>query len=220
MITIQQRFARLIEFKINQWINGIRLSDMPFFEPAALDYFASRLERSTLYVEYGAGGSTIQAARLKRNFITVESDQTFLKAIKCKIKRDFGEARGLLVHANVGITEKFGEPFIKRKTEKRLLRWQGYAAAPWQFVEPNELPDLILVDGRFRVSCVLYSIKQMRNYDYEILFDDYFSRPHYRVTERFTRIHSTLGRMAILKPKQYDPHELDSALKEYFGDYR
>ena len=40
----------------------------------------------------------------------------------------------------------------------------------------NQTPDLIFIDGRFRVACALYSIIMMRDYPKtKILIDDYLN---------------------------------------------
>lgn len=92
-------------------------------------------------------------------------------------------------------------PALKRPTARRVRRWQAYASAPWNYFRTiARQPDLILVDGRFRVACVLESLLNLSSQsDAEIY--DYISRAHYHVAERFADVR-LVGRMAILHPSR------------------
>ena len=83
----------------------------------------------------------------------------------------------------------------------RRNRWKRYALAPWHN-DTSFLPDLVLIDGRFRVACALTTIKYLTNkVDFEILVDDYGDRPEYREIEKYVQLTSMQGRMAVFKPK-------------------
>jgi hypothetical protein len=59
-------------------------------------------------------------------------------------------------------------------------------------------PDVVLIDGRFRVSCFLTSILRAQP-GTAIIFDDYVSREFYHVVERLISPSYHDGRQAIFK---------------------
>ncbi len=83
------------------------------------------------------------------------------------------------------------------------------------------LPDLVLVDGRFRVACALTAIKNLYDkFDFEILFDDYADREFYHAIEEFACLHDMHGRMAVFKQKLVSMEDLDAAIERFSADYR
>lgn len=79
------------------------------------------------------------------------------------------------VHVDVGETGDWGTPL----TYDHRDNFPVYAQSIW---ERDVDPDLVLVDGRFRVLCFLHSLLRARPGTH-ILFDDYVDRPHYHVVE-------------------------------------
>lgn len=207
-----KRIVRLADFLIQQR-RGLDVPEHPHFEPESTPYFLDRLAEAREYLEYGSGGSTVEAARQRKKFTTVESDPYFLRAVQQRI----GRTDGNLIHVNIGLTGEWGYPVFKQKTSARLLRWAKYASAPWG---TNIDPDLILIDGRFRVHCALYSINQLNGRDFELLFDDYVDRPFYGAIEQFARLKHFRGRMAIFGPKEFDQADMDAAIERYAADWR
>jgi len=74
--------------------------------------------------------------------------------------------------------------------------------SPWQ--HGSVKPDLVLIDGRFRVACFLHSLLAAEP-GTPILFDDYSNRPHYHLVEESYPIEQTEGRQALFRV----PAELD-----------
>jgi hypothetical protein len=193
---------------------NVSVPDAPHFDPDSAPYFLERLGRASEYLEYGSGGSTVEAARRDKKFTTVESDPDFLKAVEQKIG---SSTQGRLIHVNIGKTCEWGAPAAKRWRPWRRWLWSRYAAAPWK-LQIN--PDLVLIDGRFRVHCALYSIRQLAGRDFEILFDDYAERPFYHEVERFASLDGMFGRMARFAPKRFEKEEINDAIRRYETDWR
>lgn len=189
------------------------IPEHPHFDPESTSYFIDRLARAEEYLEYGSGGSTVEAARLNKNFTTVESDPVFLEALRKKI----GSDKGRLIHADIGPVENWGVPIYKRRWPWRRWRWKRYATIPWK---AKISPDLVLIDGRFRVLCGLYTLKEMVGQEFEILFDDYRDRDFYHGFQDFAELKSFVGRMAIFGPKQFDDSALAQAIERYSSDWR
>ena len=201
-----------------RYIKGVSVSDWPEFSdanPICRDFFIERLSQANFYLEYGSGGSTVEAARMRKRFLSVESDPLYLKAVRKKIE-SLGAPPDAIIHANVGVVEYWGRPFIKRRSRARIAKWANYASLPW--TKLSERPNLILVDGRFRVHCALFCIRALKD-DFEILIDDYADRPHYREVERFARLDRVVGNMAAFRPKQFNEKDINLAIERFASIY-
>ena len=206
--------AKLARFKLRQIVRGQHISDMPVFtEPETGKAFARLLSNAETYLEYGSGGSTVSAARLGKKFVSVESDRRFMAAVQEKIGH---YPAGKLLYANTGVTGPYGVPVFTEPTERRRRSWQNYATMPWGHMSD---PDLILIDGRFRVLCALVSIQKMTGKDFTILIDDYTTRPHFHEVEQFARLADTFGEMAMFKPKQFNASAMACAITRYSTDF-
>lgn len=188
-------------------------------DPEALPFFLEKLSGSKLFLEFGSGGSTIAAARMGKRFVTVESDENFLSEVKKAIGP--GAGRSQFFYTNVGRTGPWGIPIIKFKTRARLARWRRYVDAPWAYLkESGEFPDLIFIDGRFRVACALSSFKYLQGRsDALVLVDDYVGRPEYQVIEKFGTLEKTVGRLAVFRSKATAPQALEAAIDQYIGEW-
>ncbi|MGH8137913.1 MAG: hypothetical protein ACREVV_06930 [Steroidobacteraceae bacterium] len=205
--------------------NRVRHFDVPSdpsFDTESAAYFRRQLESTRNYLEYGSGGSTILAHKLVNNLVSVDSDAHFLADVRRKLMQDDSQAVTKLIHANIGLTQQWGMPVFTKPTRRRIRRWETYPRAPWSYYRALGLePDLILVDGRFRVACMLESLLSVsRTNQCPILCDDYASRPHYHVVEQFAHL-SMAGRMAVLRAKEsLDRIQCRRLVRQYCADPR
>jgi hypothetical protein len=203
-------------------VRGYEVPDTPHFEPESLEYFQSRVRSGQLYMEYGSGGSTVLAARAGANVISVETDRHYLQSVSKKVAVTAPDTHADLIHADIGLTREWGRPVLTRPTAHRVAAWARYLEAPWGSPElADRRPDVILVDGRFRVAAALTCLKHLgADGRSEILFDDYVDRPHYRHVEKLMPVVGTVGRMAIFKPVPVSPDDLSQAIDEFTADWR
>ena len=75
-------------------------------------------------------------------------------------------------------------------------------------------PDLVLIDGRFRVASFLVSALLAQE-GCTILFDDYFDRPNYHVVEKYLKPVRKAGRMAEFSVPAAKPPGLVQELIRY-----
>lgn len=213
--------GHLIAFLYRQRFSKPRIPDTPAFDLAGDRYFAARMPKARIYLEYGSGGSTIVAAKSGARFKTVDSDPFFLRAVEKKIRTEIGSTNGAFIYCNIGMTELWGFPIFKGLSAGRCNRWKHYALAPWLDHDASFLPELVLIDGRFRVACALTTIKYLTNrVSFEILVDDYGDRDQYREIEKYAELSSMQGRMAVFKPKSgVNPQDIDRAIEIYSLDY-
>lgn len=185
---------------------GVPIADGPKLDPEALAFFKAAVPGKN-YLEYGAGGSTLWAAEHAGAFVSVESDPDYVRALHAC-------GAGNVHLARIGPVLPWGKPAFTRPTRARLKRWKAYVEYPWRIM-PG--PDLVLVDGRFRISCCLYSLARA---DIPVMFDNYRRRPVYRVVERFAdpRI---VGDMAVMRRKRdFDPALCLAAADAHLGHWQ
>jgi hypothetical protein len=158
------------------------------FAPRERRFLVKYYEAATTILEYGSGGSTVLAAKLGKTVFTVESDQDWAERMAHHVASISDQAR---VHwADVGPTGPWGVPMKPREFRK----FSGYALSVWDrpdFVQP----DLVLIDGRFRASCLVAVLLRAEK-PVTVLFDDYLKRGYYHGVERLARKEETVGRMA------------------------
>lgn len=219
------RLCELARFLVTQRLVGFAIRDEPYLDEESIAMFKSFLHRSSFYLEYGSGGSTVLAARLNKRFISVETDRYYLRSVHKKIGSLAPHQR--LVYADVGFTGPWGTPFWRRLTPRRSKRWSDGLEAPWRFIEHNDspalaLPDLILIDGRFRVAATLICCLHLAvSPDTHIFVDDYAECAHYHVIEKYAKLKTTVGRMAVFQPApSVSIQDLRAAIADYSLDLR
>jgi hypothetical protein len=103
-----------------------------------------------------------------------------------------------LIHADIGTVGDWGVP----KSHDGFSRYWTYPTLPWVYLKSiRQSPDLILIDGRFRVACALISILFAEEGTL-ILVDDYADRPEYWLIERYAKLRSSAGRLAAFEVKK------------------
>jgi len=194
----------------------------PHFDEDSTRYFRQALAQARNYLEYGSGGSTLLANKMVTNLVSVDSDASFLADVRRKLSESDHRAVAKLIHVNIGLTVDWGMPVFTKPTRRRVRRWEEYCKAPWRYFRTiGQQPDLILVDGRFRVACVLESLLSLSPLsETKILLDDYVSRPEYGVVEQYAHL-ELVGRMAVLRPRRLvDRIQVRRLMREYCADPR
>lgn len=141
------------------------------------------------YAEWGSGLSTFYVAGLEssKKIITVETDREWVSKITSV--SIFNPEKIHVRYVDFGKVVSWGRPEGYSKIENV---W-NYSSAPFR---GNSQPDLILVDGRFRVHCFLESLLKSKRGS-KIVFDDYVNRPWYQIVERFIQPVEVSGRQAL-----------------------
>lgn len=179
---------------------------------AEIDLFTEALSSASNYLEYGAGGSTKKAARLftLTSITAVESDSSFienqlLNDVDVQLAIKAGRLRFLI--ADIGPTSDWGYP----KDNSKIHLWPNYALCPYLY---GYSPDLILVDGRFRVACCLVAALQAPAAT--VLIHDYKDRSHYHIIERFFAIDRMVDTLVRCRRVQsFDEQSARALLKRY-----
>lgn len=166
----------------------------PHMSAAKIQLLSESFARAKNYLEYGIGGSTVLAAVSNlASILAIDSSDEWINKVKLEIEKSSFTGNINLIHANLGPTGDWGYPL----DESMLKSWPSYYASPWSiFHTENRSPDLILIDGRFRTSCFLYSILNCES-GTRILWDDYLNRPEYHFVENVLAPQGLVDDMAI-----------------------
>ncbi len=182
------RFKKVIlrkrEFDIPDKVN--------FGSKKANFFYNKILKKSKFYFEYGSGSSTLQADKLKKKFVSIELDKTFMNLMNKKLHKKSVKFVGC------GPVGEFSYPLIKNK--KKILY---YVKSINKYFRKNNHPDFILIDGRFRVACCinLFLLIKKNKAKATILLDDYEKRESYKILNKLFRV-KKVGRMALLEKKK------------------
>lgn len=171
--------------------------DMPHLEPEAIAVFDYHVRDAACYLEYGAGGSTVRAAlNGTKHIIAVDSSRSWVEAVRAQVN---AAAHVDVLYCDIGEVGCWGRPVDKQG----IHAYHAYMQTPWKVAREQGLaPSIVLVDGRFRVACFLYSLLCAQAGTI-ILFDDYVNRPHYHAVEEFSRPFAFHGRMAVFEVQKF-----------------
>lgn len=216
----KSRYAiQLLRFKMRLMRSDFDVGDRPWLGDNAYPAYLRMLEQCSLYLEYGSGASTVLAARLHKPFISIESNKYFHRAVSRKIG-EFAPRQHLLL-VNLGWTRERGRFVFSARTASRMRRWKSYVELPWSYLPSGHLPDLVFVDGRFRVAAALQSFVHLAGSPRtRVLVDDYGVRPCYHDLEKYARLVEMVDDMAVFEPPLQCRADIHGAISQYLADYR
>jgi hypothetical protein len=215
-----RKLARALRFRLKSELGRIPVPDTPHMEPAGLACFAKYLADSRVYLEWGSGGSTMLACAGARRVVSVDSDPVFLRRVKHKVRRLQLPAKAQFVHANIGLVRAWGNPEFTAPTRRRLRSWKRYARAPWTRFDDGVLPDLVLIDGRFRVACAMETLLRCAGHPCTLIVDDYVDRPEYHALDQFLEIIETTGRLIVARARPDKLAACRDAIAPFYADWR
>jgi hypothetical protein len=181
-----------------------------------LAYVLALARNAGVVLEFGSGGSTLELARAQiGNLWSVESDPSWIA--RCLEQREIRDAvdkkRVHLVHADIGQVGEYGYPVDTRAA----MKWPNYHAGVWRDMPK---PDVVLIDGRFRVACALQAAFRCSP-DAVIIMHDYSRRPEYHVIEQVLGNPEVRESIAVFtNPRHLDAALIGRLLTEHFMDSR
>jgi hypothetical protein len=198
-------------------------SEAPHLPAPERECLYSELKDCETYLEYGSGGSTLAALTMVPIVVSVENDRAFYQAVVNKA-RLIATGQYFPIFVNTGRTSAWGEPVVQRRTALRKWLWRRYPIAPWIVIDRNRLsPDLILVDGRFRVACTLESLLRLPpKSSCRFFFDDFeqYDGAYFAIRE-FVEDIGRHGRAVIFRrAADFDPVRCRRVLDRYYADFR
>lgn len=187
----------------NTPVSPITIPRRPHMPDETVAFLGEKLGGSRCYLEYGAGGSTRMAvlARVPHVF-SVESDPDFARAVRRAVSHDVRNTFVKVRTTNIGPTKEWGYP----QSNDSVGLWPEYPLGIWRYIEAEGVtPDLVLIDGRFRVACFLASLLQTKP-GAIILFDDYLGREkRYDSIEEYLKPKEYRDRLAVFEVPEFLP---------------
>ncbi len=187
------------------------VASKPHMEDDELALFEPLLRQASHVLEYGCGGSTVLAASYRDlRLFGVESDPVWLRKIEAHpaLKSASAMGRFWLNYVNIGPTKKWGKPL----TEDCRDNWPLYSNIPWSTQSDY---DLIFVDGRFRVACILHAVLKAHR-DTLIVVHDFWNRSHYHVVLPFLELKQSCGTLGVFqRRREIDKSCVEALINEY-----
>lgn len=185
----------------------------PLMKPEAVARLRELMGGAGCFLEYGAGGSTMMAGEVGvPQIFSVESDKDFLDAVALAFAGSGTASRLHTHHVDVGPTKEWGHP----ADTKAARSWPNYALGIWDVLRRERwMPDLVLVDGRFRVASTLASALHLHPGSL-IWLDDYVGREaRYGAVTRHVRLKEVVGHGALFETVPVKPQEIAADLARY-----
>lgn len=169
--------------------------------------FKREAAKSAVYGEYGMGASSRWVlANTDALVLAVDTSAEWVSSVRSAFEK---EPRLRAQWIDVGPVREWGRPVSFAKREA----FPAYLTSIWDHAEQ---PDLVLVDGRFRVASFLTSLLNAQP-GTKVIFDDYTSRPHYHVADEVLPSIEQCGRQALfVVPERIDRAAIE-ALRDRFA---
>lgn len=188
-----------IIFHTLRYLNVIRpkystSNNIVFGDRETGDFLKKKILNSNFFLEFGSGNTTIFAKENNKFYFSIESDRSFYLFMKNKNVNIFFYSLGLVEFYSYPLfKKKFFQKFYRKKAKKygsKIFKKLG---------DEKNFPDLILVDGRYRVLCMLNIYKFLKKnklFNTCVILDDYKLRDYYHIVSDYFDI-KTLGRLGI-----------------------
>lgn len=165
-------------------------------------------------LEYGSGGSTFYFIRKNKKIISVENNKPYFCYMKTfNVIKRYKNLDYQFV--DTGKSSDWGYPVDDTKKEN----WPQYYKKVWEKLNIS-CPDIIFIDGRFRVMCALESIQYIRM-DTIIIIHDFLDRKYYGEILNYFELIDQVDTMAILKKKPtINLAQLEESKLSFKYDYR
>jgi len=166
-------------------VKDVSIKMQPSMTSSEISMVSKFMSRSTHYAEFGSGGSTCLACKFPniQSIISVESDHAFQQKVQTLCPR------ADVQWVNIGKTGDYGHPI--GESSKPL--WRNYSTADVGH------PDLILIDGRFRVACGIQCC--LKYPDAIIMIHDFAHRTEYHLLLRFLDVFEATDSLVVARVK-------------------
>lgn len=212
-------------YHILRFFNFIRVNyttsdKISFGSSEAGDFLKAKISSSKIFLEFGSGNTTIFAKKNNINCFSIESDRNFYHYLKRKVNKN-------LFLYSLGLVEFYSYPlfrniFLKKFYKKRALL---YSSKIFDKLQSEKIfPDFILVDGRYRVLCMLTIFRFLKQNDLFntcVVLDDFKFRDYYNVITQFFDV-ELIGRLGVcfVKKKFFIDEDLNKKIEYYSHDPR
>lgn len=194
-------------FIISKFFRAPQISDQLSFSTPVNEYLMNEMKNHTSYLEYGSGSSTCYFSKYDNlNIISVESDSFYAKAVRESVSDN---SKVKVIDSVTGITGYWGYPILF--ANNGMKGWK-YVNTPWRILGEEYQPDVVLIDGRYRVACAMNILLRAANkFKVTIMIDDYQGREEYIYFEKYCKLIRMVDRLAFF---EYDMSHIKSHIME------
>jgi hypothetical protein len=155
------------------------------------------------YLEFGSGGSTLMAVRAHiKTIVSVESDPQWAAAVRSdpEIAPRIDDCSAVVLHADIGPVGSWGSPV----STASMAKWHNYLRAPWiEWERRGEMPELVLVDGRFRVASCLSVLSGSEDPGPVVVIHDVVpERTSYTAVFDYFDVSHSAESLSVMRPKR------------------
>lgn len=170
--------------------------------------FKSCVSDAEVYGEYGCGKSSVWVSRnVDCDIVSVDTSSEWIGRVQSLVRSSSRRQR--FIHVDLGETGWWGTP-VSYAQRHRIIE---YVSAPW--ADESLRPNVVLIDGRFRIACFLYSLLHSSP-GCVILIDDYSERPQYHVVEEFCPVFKRSGRQVMfVRPDVIERAVIEAELAKF-----
>jgi len=174
---------------------------------AERERLSGELARARRYFELGMGGSSLMAVRAGiAQMVSVDSDAAWVDAVRAhpEIAPRCVDGSISLLHADIGPVADWGRPADR----SALRKWSAYLSAGWQeWARRGTLPDLVFIDGRFRVACclsvaVVCTRLPVQDHPRILMHDVDDKRAYYRDALEFLEQEDAVDTLLVMRPRK------------------
>lgn len=166
--------------------------------------FRHALSNAKTYGEYGCGASTDWVLKhTELHVLSVDSSAEWVAKVAA---RHGDNPRLNLHHVDLGPLITWGRPADYSRRDSFDLY------SDWLWQQP-QTPEVVLIDGRFRVRCFLTTLKFAAP-GTRIVFDDYIDRPYYHFVENFVERNQVCGRQCLFIVPSRETLDIDAIDRE------
>jgi hypothetical protein len=179
-------------------LDGPPLTDIvPAMSAREVEFYRDHAQRASSILEYGSGGSTIIAAECNAPAIySIDSDLRWIDRLRQEppVAQLVTQGRARLVHVDIGPVGRWGKP----RSKLHAWKWPRYARRPW--LESEMRPDLVFIDGLFRTSCLLETLRHAPA-GAKIMMHDFSMRSRSHMLA-FVEVVEKVDKLALLMPRK------------------
>jgi hypothetical protein len=161
------------------------------------------LLKCKIYFEFGCGGSTVFASSFSNieKIYSVESDESWIE----RVKQISNHKQTTIYYIDINAGE-WGHP----KDHSKVNNWTKYSSV---FDNLKDCPDVVLVDGRFRVASTIKMYNKLN--EGTLLIHDYGRKP-YRVVEELYDLVEQTDTLACFRKKK----NMEGIISEMYEKYK
>jgi len=202
-------YKKSLDLESSKQYDTLIIPEVPHMSESEIELLTNLIERASHYFEFGCGGSSKLVARKNLTVHGVESDKRWVE----QLNNELGMS-SKVKYVDIGPTKEWGFPVDETYKHRFPLYSESILAQ-------NKAFDLILVDGRFRVACILNTIKHILTYQRDtsqslIFVHDFWNRLDYHVVLTFLDMVERIDTAGVFRvKKEIDMLELNGIIKKY-----